>query len=499
VGCRKATRKVVKVTRFPPQFYAGWRARLLQSIALHESPQGLPSERFLQTLWQHQRLQRETLTSLDGRSVRILHPGFWNHEAGPDFHDALIQFDQDFPSTGDVEIDLLPTGWHSHGHDRNPAFSRVILHVVWDAALPAPATPPTLALKNCLDSPLDELRHWLGVDASLPEHLAGRCLPPLRALPDAEVAELLRQAAEVRLRRKGQELAARARETGWEQALREGLFGGLGYKHNVWPMRRLAELLPHLLEAQATPTSFELQTRLLGVGGLLPHDMTGARLASDRYLRDAWDLWWRDKAALDAITLPPGIWRFHGSRPANHPQRRLALATQWLVNGDLARNLETWLARDLSDRELPWALFELLRGQADAFWSWHWNLRAPRLAEPQPLLGPQRATDLAVNVVLPWLWMRAVVGQNEHLRSVAEHRYFTWPAAGDNAVLRLARQRMLGAGRRHLFRRAAPQQGLLQIERDFCEQSNALCHHCPMPEWLDALGCAATQVDSRDT
>jgi hypothetical protein len=489
VSCRKATGKVVKVKGVPDQIYAAWRARLSRTVALHEAPQGLPSERFLQTLWQHQRLRREDLTTLDRRPVRILHPGFWNHEAGPDFRDALVQFDQDFPRGGDIEIDLLTSGWHSHGHDRNPAYARVILHVVWDATQPGAATPPTLALKSHLDSPLDELRHWLGVDATLPEHLAGRCLAPLRALPDEEVAELLRQAAHVRLRRKGQELAARARETGWEQALREGLFGGLGYKHNVWPMRRLAELLPHLLDPRATPNAFELHTRLLGVSGLLPHEVGGTRPATDRYLRAAWDLWWRDKAAFDPIALPQGIWRLHGSRPANHPQRRLALATQWLAGGDLARNLETWLARDLPDRALHPTLFELLCGQPDPFWSWHWNLRTPRLAEPRPLLGPRRATDLAVNVVLPWLWMRAVVGQNEQLRSVAEHRYFAWPAAEDNAMLRLARQRMLSGGRRGLFRRAASQQGLLQIERDFCEQSNALCHHCPLPEWIEALGC----------
>lgn len=495
MACRKATGKVVKVPGIPDQFYAGWRARFLQTVALHESFHGLPSERFLQTLWQHQRLQRESLRTLDGRVVLILHPGFWNHEAGPDFHDALIQFDHDFPLTGDVEIDLLTTGWHSHGHERNPAYSRVILHVVWDAVQPTRAAPPTLVLKSCLDSPVEELRHWLGVDAALPEHLAGRCLPSLRDLSDSEIAELLRQAAHVRLRRKGQELAARARDCGWEQALREGLFGGLGYKHNAWPMRRLAELLPQLTDSRATPRSFELQTRLLGVGGLLPHDVSGARPVADRYLREAWDLWWREKAALDPISLPPRIWRFHGSRPANHPQRRLALATQWVVDDAFVRNLETWLARDVSDRELQSSLFELMRGQPDTFWSWHWNLRTPRLDKPQPLLGPQRATDLAVNVVLPWLWMRAVVGQNEQLRAVAEHRYFAWPAAADNAVLRLARQRMLGKGRRHLFRRAAPQQGLLQIERDFCEQSNALCQHCPMPEWLQALISPADAED----
>jgi hypothetical protein len=92
--------------------------------------------------------------------------------------------------------------------------------------------------------------------------------------------------------------------------------------------------------------------------------------------------------------------------------------------------------------------------------------------------------------------MRAVVGHNEPLRAVAEHRYFAWPAGEDNAVLRLTRQRMLGDARRHLFRRAASQQGLLQIERDFCEQSNALCCHCPLPEWIDARGGAEWVADA---
>jgi hypothetical protein len=474
------------VNKISVSLYAQWRTRLLQTVALHETTDGLPSERFLQTLWQHQRLQRHSLTTRDGRSIVILHPGFWNREAGPDFQNALIQFDQDFPASGDVEIDRLPSGWHSHGHDRNSAFSHVILHVVWDASRPAPSTPPTLELKSSLDSPLDELRHWLGIDNPLPEQLAGRCLAPLRTLSEAQVAELLQQAAETRLHRKAQELAARAREAGWDQALLEGLFGGLGYKNNVWPMRYLAERLPCLLDPGTTLEPFELQARLLGVGGLLPHDMTGARPVADQYLRRAWDLWWRDKGNFDSIALPRQIWRLHGCRPANHPQRRLALATQWLAHSDLTRNLETWLTRDLPDNQLQSSLSEILQGRPDPFWSWHWNLCASRLAKPQPLLGPQRVTDLAINAVLPWLWMRAILGKNQHLCHVATHRYFAWPAGEDNAMLRLARQRMLGDSCRRLFRRAAPQQGLLQIERDFCEQSNALCQHCPLPDWISA-------------
>jgi Ni,Fe-hydrogenase III component G len=30
--------------------------------------------------------------------------------------------------------------------------------------------------------------------------------------------------------------------------------------------------------------------------------------------------------------LPRPAWKFHGLRPANHPQRRLALAAHWLAD-----------------------------------------------------------------------------------------------------------------------------------------------------------------------
>ncbi|MCL4178627.1 MAG: DUF2851 family protein [Verrucomicrobia bacterium] len=481
--CRKSNGQVVS---FPSVSYAQWRAQALSVLLLRESPDGTPTERFLQTIWLHQRLRRDGLVTGDGRAIRILHPGFWNHEAGPDFRDALIQFNDDFPQTGDVEIDLHPSAWHGHGHDVNPAYRGVRLHVVWAPGSAKPASLPTLVLQGQLDSPLDELRHWLGVDTLLPDSMRGRCQPLLRDWPDASLRELLRQAAEVRLQRKGQELAARAREVGWNQALQEALFAALGYKHNVWPMRRLAELLPQLLDSSGVPDRFQLHTRLLGVGGLLPAELTRSRPTVDDYTRRAWDLWWREKETYDAIALPERIWRFHGFRPSNHPQRRLALAAQWVVAGDLPQRLESWLAAELPPAREPSKLMRVLQGQSDPFWSWHWNLHARRLARPQPLLGPQRVTDLAINVILPWLRMRAVIGANHPLQQVAEQRYFDWPAAEDNATLRLARQRLLGGPRPRFFRTAALQQGLLQIERDFCQQSNALCEHCPFPGLLDA-------------
>jgi hypothetical protein len=94
---------------------------------------------------------------------------------------------------------------------------------------------------------------------------------------------------------------------------------------------------------------------------------------------------------------------------------------------------------------------------------------------------------LAVNVVLPWLWVRAKEGRNEKFRHEVERRFFAWPAAADNSVLKLARQRLLGTSNARVLKGAAQQQGLMQIVRDFCEHSNAVCADCRFPELVQSL------------
>jgi hypothetical protein len=98
-------------------------------------------------------------------------------------------------------------------------------------------------------------------------------------------------------------------------------------------------------------------------------------------------------------------------------------------------------------------------------------------------------TDLAVNVVLPWLWARAAAGRNTALCTEAEARFLNWQAGEDNATLRLARERLwAGTPPRGLFQRAAAQQGLLQVVRDFCDHSNARCDDCQFPQLVRRLG-----------
>ncbi|HTV39914.1 MAG TPA: DUF2851 family protein [Candidatus Sulfotelmatobacter sp.] len=382
------------MVQFSDNFYAQWRARALAKDCLRD--ERFPPERLVQAIWQHQRLRRAELKTLAGQNVRVFHPGFANLEGGPDFRGAVLQIGAQAPCSGDVEVDLRAAGWRAHGHHRNPNFRNVLLHVVWDDAgtdSPAPETRAghdgselpmaVLALKNVLDAPLAELSLSLENESlrSLPEDFRGKCCAPLRDLAEPELARLLDQAARARLETKAAQFRARAKSAGWEQALWENLFRALGYKHNIWPMQHLAEQRPRLLAAMESRTAshvgpvsspgasadtlLALQARLLGISGLLPDELTRAQKSTDNYVRRIWDVWWRERDAYSDVILPRAAWRFHGLRPANHPSRRLALASHWLADKNFISKLENWIASNRAD------LMDILQVRRDEFWSWH--------------------------------------------------------------------------------------------------------------------------------
>ncbi len=485
-------------------FYAAWRENR-NPLNTFQDRDTVPPEKWLQAVWLQQRLQRDQLKTTDGQTVRVLHPGFLSREGGPDFQGAVLQFAGNAPTTGDVEVDLHPGGWRAHGHDRNPRFRNVILHVVWEASDKGTSQPPILTLKNRLDSPLELLELALDQTPALPAFAQGQCSAPLRQLAAPQLDELLRAAAQIRLENKARAMLIRAKAAGWEQTLWEHLFRALGYKHNIWPMRLLAESKSQWFAAGDSP--FTLQARLLGIGGLLPEELSSSQKNSNSFLRRAWNLWWRERDTLADCLLPRSVWHVHGLRPANHPQRRLALAAHWLAAGNLPAQIEAWIAADLPAgkrgstsrpaakatppvKQRPWldSLHKVLQVPPDDFWSWHWTFKSCQLTKPRPLLGTARVTDLAVNVILPWLWIRAREGANPSLTREVEQRFFAWPAAEDNAVLKLARQRLLGNASARAFSRAAQQQGLMQITRDFCDHSNAVCADCPFPERVRSRG-----------
>ena len=92
--------------------------------------------------------------------------------AGPDFRDAVLTRADGSRVYGDVELHLRAAGWHAHGHDNDPRYDGVVLHVVL-APLGAHQQHETLLANGghapiaVLNTPDEECRHAVWPCAAL--------------------------------------------------------------------------------------------------------------------------------------------------------------------------------------------------------------------------------------------------------------------------------------------------------------------------------------------
>jgi hypothetical protein len=264
-------------------------------------------EKLLQKIWLRGDFERNSARLADGRSVRIIHPGKWNLLGGPDFAGARVKFEgAEHETHGDVEVHLRAADWHAHGHASDPAYDRVILHVVLFPPEGRPATfgagrkeIPILALLPLLHRALEEFAADEAVEALANRPLAGLA-EELSRLPASELAELLRRHASARWRQKVYFAGLRVHRLGWESACHHTVLEILGYRFNRAPMLRIATAWP------------------------------AAR-------------WAAGGADVEAIVASEsGGWSLQGVRPANHPRTRLRQFAAWM------RERPDWPARLLA-------------------------------------------------------------------------------------------------------------------------------------------------------
>ena len=216
---------------------------------------------------------------------------------------------------GDVEVHFDASDWFLHGHESNPNFDRVCLHVLLypsRSPLDPPRTskghvPETLSLLPILERDLEDY----AVDDALLE---------LEQVEDAEWMlkflqhplearrEILREGAQSRWTRKVDFSAKRLSGLSWREACHQYCLEVLGYARNRAPMSRLA--LCYSIE-----------------------DFAGGHADADVLFAE-------EEAS----------WKLSGLRPANHPRARLAqYAAICAANPDWPERLEKELRRCQSE------------------------------------------------------------------------------------------------------------------------------------------------------
>ena len=88
------------------------------------------SERLVVEIWQYCLLGRTDLLTEEGEPISVIYPGRINGDRGADLRDAVISTSQGI-IRGDVEVHVKSSSWWAHRHHQDPAYNRVVLHVVY--------------------------------------------------------------------------------------------------------------------------------------------------------------------------------------------------------------------------------------------------------------------------------------------------------------------------------------------------------------------------------
>lgn len=450
------------------------------------------TERHLQCVWFDDRLRPGLLHTRRGEPIRVLDPGRWNLESGPDFLDAVLCVGRNRRRLrGDVEVHIRPADWRRHAHEGDPRYANVVLHLTFFPGA-APGLPDSVHQAALRDELLRRSTFTFeDIDLAAYPH---EILPPAprpcaeRLQGNPALAERLLEAAgrhridmkTARMRAKLHACPDRAR------VFYEEVMAALGYKHNKAAFRRLARRVPHDDPRLRDP--LVRYAVLAGSAGLLPSGEIRGDGETRLFLRRLWDLYWRtgtlpdDGAAL--------LWRLDGVRPVNHPLRRMAAAAELFAEpGALLERIDALP----TDRPRRWfracaACFQT--APAVLYWERRAALGANPARRPLALLGPSRIAAIVTNVVVP---LRLAEGR------LPPGFLAFLPPEQVSAPMRRTAARLLG--RDHapgLFRRSGlRQQGLLQIHQDFCLNAREGCARCALPGNLRAAsGEIATPIET---
>lgn len=452
--------------------YDNFRESLLGSPSVLNEPKILEiPEMDLQAMWFGGEFGRE-FTGTQGENIEIVQFGHWNHSSGPDFTETAIKIDGEL-CRGAIEIELDSKSWEQHGHGANDAFDGVILHIFLNESSDEFYTRNSRH-ESVPQLKLDQNLLLYARARDLPEAFPGRCLAPLHDMSDEAVASLLESAAQFRARMKYDRLKAMADSTSARQTIFQAICEALGFRYNKTAMAILSQRnpLPDLLSLNPA----EREARIFGAAGFMETESYHSSLSEDAsaYLKTLWSHWWKVRPEVEPETEDRKIqWKLSGTRPMNHPQRRV---------GALAAVLNRWhlltviWERPGEDLEKKWETRcdEL----SHDYWENHYTLNSKPSKSPMKLIGKDRQRDILGNVIFPWC-----LGRHQDLWST----FAEMGGVDSNEKLRRAQLRLFGEGSpeaKKFSRKYFQQQALLQIYHDFCLEDASECRDCPFPEQL---------------
>lgn len=413
-------------------------------------------EEFLHFIWKYGLYDHDKLVDNEGNTITVMHPGEYNHDSGPDFFNARIIYGGTLWA-GNIEIHTCSSHFDLHGHQHDPMFDNIILHLVHRKD------------KKVLNSKGEEL---LTVEIVFDESIYERYLalvnnPYIIACHDEVsgfdqfiLSSWLSSLAVERLENKSDIISSLLAETGndWEETFYRLLARYFGFRVNSGPFEMLARALPVRIIRKHSDNRFQIEALLYGTAGMLEEGLFRNAIADNYYI----DLIREYRILSSKYSLKPlhgWIWKFSRLRPANFPTIRISQLAGMLTGqgGLFSKVLET---RDVNK------LRKIFESDAFSYWDSHYIFGSERKGRRKKT-GEQSADLIIINAVIPLLFL---YGKQRGIPELSERALMLLEQTGaeDNAVIRDWHTTGIIAAN------ALSSQALLQLRDNYCRKRRCL-------------------------
>lgn len=410
-------------------------------------------EDFLHYVWRYKKINVLQLHTTRHEPLEIASFGMHNLNSGPDFFNAKIKIGDQLWA-GNVEIHVKSSDWYVHGHEKDPAYDNVILHVVYehdtDIFRQANSVIPTLELKPHISAELlhkyQELfsnkNKWINCE----NHFAG--------VDDFVIDSWLERLYFERLEHKSKSIEALLQDSknDWEAVLFKLLCKYFGLKVNGDAMFSMASSFDFSVIRKSATSQERLEALFFGQAGLLDEDHPNAYFEN---LKKEY-LFLSQKFQLSNRHVIP--LKFFRLRPPNFPTIRLSqLAGLYHSRLHLFSEL-----MDLKTLEDYYAFFDL---SVSDYWKTHFTFQKESRYSDKKLT--RSFIDLMlINVIIPLKFCQA-----KHMGKVVDTEIVhlvTQIDSEDNSIVK-------GFNKlKKVSHQALQSQALIELKNNYCDKQACL-------------------------
>jgi hypothetical protein len=414
-------------------------------------------EELLQFIWQHRLLKPLPLVTVSGKTLSVIKPGDLNKDSGPDFFNARINLNG-LTLAGNIELHVNSSDWTRHGHESDPNYDNIILHVVHHhdvrLAQNEKHNVEVLEVKDLI--PEELIKNYEGLMLSRQELVCGSHLVNAN---DQKFSMWLQRMFTERLEQKANYIEELFRACGGDyvQTFYSVLLRSFGFKVNTLPFELLSKQVPANILLRHADDLLQLEALLLGSAGFLEETF------SDKYIQQLQNEFEFLKRKYNIIPLKKEVFKFSRLRPANFPTLRLAqLASLVHAHPELFSAPQQFTSFE--------EIQNCLKVSPGEYWKKHYRMDG-REAEHELRMGEESISNITINTFTQFFFFYFRKNPRENYIDVSLSLAEKCSFEKNNKTKHFS-------AKSHLFTSAVESQGLINLYDNYCSRKN--CLKCPV-------------------